>query len=86
MFGIGHLLKRMQNRQTREYFVRERVREAVREATKVDIIVENIKINGSVVSFLNLNQSAKSEVYIKKQQLLKLINSLQDIVVVTDLR
>jgi hypothetical protein len=86
MFGIGHLLKKVQNRQTREYFVRDIVRGVLKEVINSDVLVENIKLKESAIQLLNLTQGAKSEVYMKKQQILKLVNERQDIVKVVDLR
>jgi hypothetical protein len=86
MFGIGHLLKKTQNRQTREFFVREIVRSVLKEVVGIDISIENIKVKESVANLANVSQSAKSEIYIKKRQLLKLINERQNISAITDLR
>ena len=86
MFGIGHLLKRVQNRQTREIFVCDAVRNTLKEQIKVDIPLENIKLKDSTISFINIGQVARSEIFIKKHQLLKSINSVQDIITITDFR
>ena len=86
MFGIGHLFKKMQNRQMREYFVRDIVRQVVKEVVGVDVLTENVQIKESTISMINASNTLKSEVYIKKQRILKLVNEKQDIIVVNDIR
>ena len=86
MFGIEHLLKKMQNRQTREFFVREAIKDALKSTTNIEVSIEDIKIIGSTVTFLNLSQTAKSEIFIKKQTILSAVNSKQDIVKIMDLK
>jgi hypothetical protein len=86
MFGIGHLLKKTKNHQTREYFVRDVVRLAIKDIVGVDILIENIQIKEVTITMVNVNQSLKSEIYIKKQQLLKLINEKQNIIIVSNIR
>ena len=86
MFGIGHLFKKMQNRQTREYFVRDIIRQSIKEVVGADILVDNIQIKDTTASIINTNQSLKSEIYIKKQRILKLSNEKQDIILIRDVR
>jgi hypothetical protein len=86
MFGIGHLFKKMQNRQTREYFVRDIIRQVIKEVVGADVLVDNIQIKDSTASIINTNQSLKSEIYIKKQRILRLCNEKQDVIVIGDIR
>jgi len=86
MFGIGHLLNKFQSRQGRKLVLIEAIRVAVKEIASCEVWVEDIKISGSTVILSGLSATARSEIFIKKAQILKLINSRQDSLKVTDLR
>ncbi len=86
MFGIGHLFKKMQNRQTREYFVRDILRQTLKDIIGADILTENIQIKDGTVSILNVSQVLRSEIYIKKHRILREANGKQNIVMLKDLR
>ncbi len=86
MFGIGHLLRKIQNRQSSEVFVSDIVRLVLKEEFNRDILLDDIKIKGSVVTILNIGQTMKSEIFIRKQLLLKKINEKQQVLLVIDLK
>ncbi|MEI7462823.1 MAG: hypothetical protein WCK03_00315 [Candidatus Taylorbacteria bacterium] len=86
MFGIGHLLRKIQNRQSSEVFVSDIVRLVLKEEFNRDILLNDIKIKGSVVTILNIGQTMKSEIFIRKQLLLKKINEKQQVLLVIDLK
>lgn len=66
--------------------MRDIIRGVLKDAINCDVLVENIKVKESTISLLNLTQTAKSEIYIKKQKILKLVNERQDTVKFTDMR
>ncbi len=86
MFGIGHLFKKMQNRQTREFFVRDIIRQVIKEVVGADVLTENIQIKEAVVSILNMSQVLRSEIFMKKNRIMRLANEKQDIITIKDIR
>ncbi len=86
MFGIGHLFKKMQNRQTREYFVRDIVRQTIKDNIGSSMLTDNIQIKDATISMINISPALKSEIYIKKQRILRIINEKQDIIFVRDIK
>ena len=79
-------MKKMQNRQTREFFICEIVRGVIKDVVRIDIPVGNITVKETTVHFSNISQAARSELFIKKQQILKLINDRQAAVKIIEIK
>ena len=86
MFGIGHFFQRIQNKYTKELFLRQAIIEAIKKHVGIDIDVKDIAIKNGLIILANTNQSVKSVLYIKKSAILREINSLQGVASFTDIK
>ena len=86
MFGIGHLLRKVQSRQGKVDFISGIICGAMKDVTKFDIRHENIKIQGQNIYINGVSQTLKSEIFIKKSLVLKIINTKQESVVFLDIK
>jgi hypothetical protein len=86
MFNIAGFFKRIQNTHTKELFIRSIIGAAIKKYTSNEVPIESITFNSSTVILKNVSQSLKSAIFVKKQSILKEINSEQTIRIVSDIR
>ncbi len=86
MFGIGDFFKRIQNSYGKEIFIRSAVQNAIKKYTGSEVPIKDMTFKGEVVTLSNISQSLRSVLYIKKQNILKEINSVQGARVISDIR
>jgi SH3-like domain-containing protein len=86
MFSIAKFFERIQGVQAKEVFVRVEIQKVIKLITSIEVPLESISFKSSVVEIKNVPQAFKSVLYIKKGALLKAINEVQQIRVVTDIR
>ncbi|MFA6315498.1 MAG: hypothetical protein WC648_03990 [Candidatus Paceibacterota bacterium] len=71
MFGISHLLSRIQNVFLKETLARSCIAKIISNTIGVDVPVESVSIKGSTILLLNTSQSMRTAIFIKKQAILK---------------
>ena len=86
MFNIGGLFEKIKKLHAREVGVRVIVVETVLKFTGITVPINDIEIGNSTLHIKNLNQSAKSIMFIKKQPILEEINNIQKIFVIRDIK
>lgn len=86
MIGLGDFFKRVQNSFSKEIFLRTAIIDSIKLLTGIEISVDGITIKGNVVVLKNLNQTAKSAIFIKKQAIIREIESKQNIKKIVDIR
>ncbi len=86
MLKISEFFKKIQNRHTKELFVRSVVRDSLKKIVNVEVPVEAISFKSSIAVLKDVSQSARSQIFIKKQTIIQEINSLQSIRIVEDIR
>jgi len=86
MQGLSDFFKRVQNSFTKELFLRGIVRDAIKKIANIEIAVEDISFKGESVFVSKLNSSAKTALFIKKQDILKELNEIQKLRIIKDIR
>ena len=86
MLGIGDFFKRIKSSVSKEVFVRNAIKEAVKKFAGVDIRLEDISFQGSTAILRNINQSARTTVFIKKHAIIREANATQNFRRVSDIR
>ena len=86
MLGIHEFFKRIQNLHSKEVFVRTVIQESLIKYTNVGLELKDINFQESTIVLKNTNQTFKSVVFTKKNQILNDINEKQTIRKVTDIR
>jgi len=86
MINIGELFKKIQNRHSKELFLRSTIQESIKKHTNIDLKVADISVKSGVVSLKNISQTAKSQVFIRKQAVMNEVNALQQIQKITEIR
>jgi len=86
MFGIGHLLRKVQSRQGKADFILGILCTTIRDVIGFEVKPENIKVQGQYIYLNGVNQSLRSEIFMKKSSILNMINKEQDSVVFIDIK
>ena len=86
MFGIGHLLSRVKNKQTKEFFVRQVLVDMLKQHLNIDLEIKDIAIRNGTAIISGTNSAQKSEIYMKKSQIIESINKQQAIINIIDIR
>jgi len=86
MFNIGQFFKNIQNRHTKELFVRSVIQESINQNVGVKIPLEDITLSSGVITLKNISSGLQSVIYIKKQKIIDSINSTQTIQNITTIR
>jgi hypothetical protein len=86
MIGISDFFKRIQNSFSKEVFVRNIIKDCTKKHTSADIALVDISFQGSTVMLKNINQSARSTIFIKKHSIIKDENAAQSIRIISDIR
>ncbi|MFA6554448.1 MAG: hypothetical protein WCS89_02975 [Candidatus Paceibacterota bacterium] len=85
MLGISGFFKNIQNSFTKEVVLRTTIKEIIKKHTGVDIPIESITCKGETVALKNVNQSALSVIFIKKQKILEDLKN-SGVKIITDVR
>lgn len=85
MLGISGFFKNIQNSFTKEVVLRTTIKEVIKKHTGADIPIESISCKGESVALRNVNPSALSVIFIKKQKILEDLKN-SGIKVITDIR
>jgi hypothetical protein len=86
MLSIGKFFERIQSARTKELYIRSVIQGAIKKNTAADIPLDAISFRSSTANLKNINQSLRSIIFIKKGQILRDINSEQNIRRVEDIR
>jgi hypothetical protein len=86
MLDIKKFFEKIQNTRAKEIFLRQAVKESIEKHTPVKISLESISFSSTTVVLKNLNQSARSTIFIKREAILKEIGERQLGRAVTDIR
>ncbi|MEK7609899.1 MAG: hypothetical protein AAB470_02145 [Patescibacteria group bacterium] len=86
MLKISEFFKKIQKRQAKEIFVRSTLQVAIKNHTNIDLPVESIAFKEYSAVLNSINQSQKSQIFIKKQQIIQEFNLTQDIKKINDIR
>ena len=83
MIGIGQFLKKIINTRSGEWLIRSKVRKAINKEIFLDIPEKDIYFSHSTIVLKNVPQAARSELFIKKSNLLRDINASQKVKIFT---
>lgn len=86
MLNIGQFFKKIQNKYTKELFLREIIQQSIQKQTGIRIPSEAISIKNNTVVVTGISQAARSHLFIKKQNILQEITTQQQIRVITDIK
>ena len=86
MLSISQFFKRIQNKHSKELFVRSVIQAAIKKYAGVEVLLEDITFGSSGVVLKNVSGAARSQVFIKKQAIIAEINAGQDIRHIGDVR
>lgn len=86
MRNIGEFFQRIQKAQVGRFFIQTNIAEVIKKITNIEIPTKNIIISGSKVVLNGISQSAKSEIFIKKGNILKEINTVQEKIKISDIK
>jgi len=86
MRGIGEFFKRIQNTRASGFFLQSAIVDIVKKITNISISPESIKISSSKVILNGISQAARSEIFIKRESILKEINNVAGKVKITEIR
>ncbi len=86
MKSISEFFSRIQNKQVRESFVLEIIRDAVKKHSNIDLDLASVSFKGKSVVLKGLGQAAKSQVFVKKPLILNEIGGRSVPRVITDIR
>lgn len=86
MIGLGEFFKKVQNSFVKELSLRASIKEIVMKHTNIEIPIENISYKSGSIILKNVNQTAKSVIFIKKKVILEEIYKQNPGLVVSDIR
>ena len=86
MLSISQFFNRIRGRHATELFVRSAIQEAIRKHTSIPVPVEAISFASTSVVLKNINQTAKSVIFIKKVAIIREINTSQTVRTITDIK
>jgi hypothetical protein len=86
MFNISEFFKKIQNKQTQGLFVRQVVSDSIKKYAQFSASPEQIEYNSTTIILKNISSAQKSNIFIKKQQIISEINRQQSILFVTDIK
>ncbi len=86
MFNIASFFQKIGGRRATEIFVRTAIQEAIRKHTSIPVPLEAISFASTNVVLKNINQTAKSVIFIKKIPIIREINTSQTVRTITDIK
>jgi len=73
MFGISGFFKNIQNAFTKEVVLRTEIKDVIKKCVGLELQIENISCKNGVITLKNLNSSASSAIFIKKNKILEML-------------
>lgn len=86
MNNIAEFFRKITGRHAAEVMLRTTVQDAIKQHTSIPVPLEAISFRSTSVLLQNINQTAKSVIFIKKPQIVRDINRAQTVRIVTDIR
>ncbi|MES2216106.1 MAG: hypothetical protein V4481_02310 [Patescibacteria group bacterium] len=86
MLSIAKFFERIQNKRSKDVFIRTVVQSAIQKNTGAVVPLEFVTFKGEAVALKNVSSTLLSAIFIKKNQILKDINGEQAIRIVQDIR
>lgn len=86
MIGLNELFKKARSSFSKEIILRTKIKEAIKNQTGLDLLIENISCKTNTVVLKNISQAARSVIFIKKQAILMEIAGLQTSKTVSDIK
>jgi hypothetical protein len=77
MYNIGDFFKRIQNARAGSYILQQIIVDAVKKVTGIEVLPANVTIKSTTVTLGGISQAARSEIFIKREAILKGINEVQ---------
>ncbi len=82
MLGLSGFFKNIQNAFTKEVVLRTAIQKTIKNQVGLEIPLENIVCKNGIVSLKNVNSSALSAIFIKKEKIIKEIKEKEQVSVV----
>jgi len=82
MLGLSGFFKNIQNAFTKEVVLRTAIQKTIKNQVGLEIPLENIVCKNGVVGLKNVNSSALSAIFIKKEKIIKEIKEKEQVFVV----
>ena len=82
MLGLSGFFKNIQNAFTKEVVLRTAIQKTIKNQVGLEIPLENIVCKNGIVSLKNVNSSALSAIFIKKEKIIKEIKENEQVSVV----
>ena len=86
MRSIAEFFKRIQSARTQDLFVRTVIQEVLKRRLSIDVPASALSFSSSTLIVSGISHAARSELFIKKESVLRDINSGQDIRQISDIR
>jgi len=86
MIGLKDFFRNIQNRHTKELFLRSVIQETIKKQFNIDIPIGNIEVKDSTITLRGASSGLKAAIYTKKASMVAMINSGQDVRTITDIR
>ncbi len=74
MLSIAGFFKKIQNKHTKELYLRNTIQATIKKYIGVELPLESISVKSDTISLEGISQAARSQVFIKKQLILDEIN------------
>ena len=86
MIGLKDFFKNIQNRHTKELFLRSVIQETIKKQFNIDIPIGNIEVKDSTITLKGASSGLKAAIYTKKSSIISIINTGQSVRTITDIR
>ena len=86
MIGINQFFNKIKNTHARELLIRNIVIDSLEKNTGIKLSVEAVSFKSNSVVLNNISQTAKSDIFIKKQKIIDYINKSQKLRVIKDIK
>lgn len=86
MLKISEFFKKIQSKHTQELFVRSIIQSILKKYLSIEVPVENISFKSDSIILKGISQVARSQIFIKKEFIIKDINIDQSIKKFSDIR
>ncbi|OHA17242.1 MAG: hypothetical protein A3C79_02890 [Candidatus Taylorbacteria bacterium RIFCSPHIGHO2_02_FULL_45_28] len=86
MLNISQFFKKIKGKYSKQIFIRSIVSETIQKHIGIVIPVDTISFSGRNVVINGISQTARSQIFIKKQTILQEINLKQNNEIISDIR
>lgn len=84
--GIGQFFKKIRGKYEQEIFLRTVIKEAIQSQSRVIVSLGSVNYKNGTVILADLTQTARSQIFIKKQAIIEQINNQQKVKKVIDIK